>query len=130
MPTPEGDDRAERTIEERFFHAATSLVPFIASQCGAETDVRIVLDDDLAAEFCECGEDEDWQGFGYGMSRLTIGGELVCVEYIGDDPAGCDWIFRDDVDPKAAVFQINVYNMILNGVAQSTIVTIGHVLRG
>jgi hypothetical protein len=123
------DDREEAKVQERFLDAVMALRDFIGEQCGATNhNLRIVLDDDLATEVCDCEADEEWQMFAYGLSRLSIDGEFVCIEY-GTKYYPSSWMFRTDVGPFAASFQINVHNMVLGGVARSTIVTLERVWR-
>ena len=128
MSLQDDDARAEAEIRENFFNAVMALGPFISEQCGAVANVRIVLDEDLATNFCDCEDNENWQLFSYALSRLTIDGELVCIEF-GTPYYPLDWMFRHDVDPALAQFQINVHNMIQHGVAESTIATVEHVLH-
>ena len=113
----------EEIIRAHFFDSVMALGPFIGEQCGAGPNVRLVLEDDLATSLADCGEDEDWQMFGYYVSRLTIDGELVCIEY-GSCAYPDGWSFMWGCDISMAAYQINVHNATQGGMAFSTIATV------
>jgi len=126
MAMPEGDHRQEEIIKARFEKAVVALQPFLSEQCGLPDDVSIVLDGDLSAEFIDCGDDEDYQMFSYGISRLTIDGERVCVVFgTADHREG--WMFDYDKDIGMADFQISVLKCVLSGAVTRAIVTIEQV---
>lgn len=123
MAMPEGDHRQEEIIRDRFEQAVLALRPFLGEQCGVPSDVRIVLDEDLSTNFIDCGDDEEWQMFGYGTSLLTLDGERVRVMF-GTPYYPADWMFNFEKEDSAADFQISVYKCVLGGIVTRAIVTI------
>lgn len=126
MAMPEGDHRQEELIKARFEEAVFALQPFLSEQCGLPADFRIVLEDDLSTEFIDCGDDEEYQMFGYGLSRLTIDGERVCVIF-GTPHHPDSWMFDYEKGVDMAEFQISVHKCVLGGAVIRAIVTIEHV---
>lgn len=123
----EGDHRQEEIIKARFEEAVVALRPFLSEQCGLPASTRIVLDEDLSADFIDCGDDEDYQMFGYGTSRLTIDGERVCVVFGTTPYHPQSWMFDYEKPIDTADFQISVLKCVLGGTVTRAIVTIEQV---
>ena len=124
MAMPEGDDRQEQIIRERFCTSVAALGPLISKLCDVPDHLlRIVLDDDLATELIECEGDEDWQFFGYAKVNISTNDKWVVIQY-GTPLHLNEWAVVGNESPDDVQYRVNVHKTVVDGNVFSCIVTV------